>query len=126
MNLKMISHGLALIVLAPLVALFVPDEVIPRLSLSAHGVGILSGALLIVIGLLWGRFDLSVRQYGILYWSWLYAGYVNWLGCLLGAVGSPFAVGGLVAVLLVTAGMSSLVAFMFTLWGLRSIVNRLE
>ena len=107
---------------------------IPRLGLSAHTIGILGGVLLIAVGAIWQQFSLSVRQTQIMYWSWLYSSYINWLGCLIGGVfgagkttpvasagtvGSPLAE-GVVAFLLISVGVVSFVAVGLALWGLRS------
>jgi hydroxylaminobenzene mutase len=131
---SIIRHGFILILIALVSGLFVPAMKIPRLGVSAHTIGILSGVLLIAIGAIWQRFSLSPRQTRVMYWSWLYSSYVNWLGCLAGAifgagkttpVASAGAVGpaiaeGVVAFLLTSVGLASFVAVGLSLWGLRS------
>ena len=134
MKKGIIRHGFILIFCALLSGLFVPVMEIPRLGLSAHTIGILSGVLLIAIGAIWQQFSLSVRQNQVMYWSWLYSSYVNWLGCLVGAIfgagkttpvasagvlGSPVAE-NTVAFMLVSVGAVSFVAVGLSLWGLRS------
>lgn len=135
MNLRIVRHGFILILLSLVGAFFIPVMAIPRLGLSAHTIGILGGVLLIAVGIVWPHFALGERQRSVLYWSWLFSSYVNWLGCLVGAilgagrttpiasgaaVGSPFAE-GLVAFLLVSVGVVSLVAVGLSLWGLRNV-----
>ncbi|MDX1497221.1 MAG: hypothetical protein R3352_06675, partial [Salinisphaeraceae bacterium] len=92
------------------------------------------GVLLIVLGAIWQAFSLSSRQSRLMYYAWLYANYMNWLGCLVGAVfgagkatpvasagavGTPL-VEGAVAFLLGSVGLASFIAVGLSLWGLRS------
>lgn len=134
MNPTIVRHGFVLILLALLAALFIPAMPIPRLGLSAHTIGILSGALLIGIGAIWPLFNLSARQEKMMYWSWLYSSYVNWLGCLVGAVfgagkATPISSGGAmgspaaeaaVGILLLSVGFASFVAVGLSIFGLRA------
>jgi len=62
MNTGIIRHGFVLILLALISGLFIQAMPIPRLGLSAHTIGILSGVLLLAIGAVWPSFVLSVRQ----------------------------------------------------------------
>lgn len=133
MHRPLLRHGFILILLALLSGLAIPSMSIPRLGLSAHTIGILSGTLLIALGAIWQQFKLGRRQQWLMYWAWLYAGYINWLGCLLGAVlgagqttpvaaagaqGAPWAE-SLVASLLISVALASLLAIALALWGIR-------
>jgi (hydroxyamino)benzene mutase len=134
MNISLFRHAFVLILLALVGGFFVPAMAVPRLGLSAHTIGILSGVLLIAVGAIWQHFRLSHTQRAWLKWSWLYSSYANWLGCLVGAVlgagkMTPVASAGLVgsdvaetavAVLLGSVGIFSLVAVGLSLWGLRT------
>lgn len=133
MNKSLIRHGFILILLALVSGLFVQAMPIPRLGVSAHTIGVLSGALLIAIGAVWPMFVLSLRQRAVLYGAWLYAGYINWLGCLLGAIfgagkATPVAAAGvvgsaaaeaLVGGLLLSVAVASFVAIGLSIYGLR-------
>ena len=133
MNNKIIRHGFILILIALISALFIPSMAIPRLGLSAHTIGILSGVLLISIGAIWQQFSLSEKQSKWLYYSWLYSSYVNWLGCLTGAIlgagqTTPVAASGIVgselsevivAAMLMSVALASFIAVGLSLWGLR-------
>lgn len=137
MNATLFRHAFVLILLALLGAFFIPSMMLPRLGLSAHTIGLLSGALLIAIGAIWSSFALSAVQGLVMQWTWIYSSYANWLGCLIGAVfgaGSmtPVAtegfvgsglVEGVVTALLVSVGLTSLVAVGLSLWGLRPQVS---
>lgn len=134
MNKTIIRHGFVLILLALVSGLFVQAMPIPRLGLSAHTIGILSGALLIAIGAVWPLFVLSARQQQLMYWSWLYSSYVNWFACLLGAVVGagkttpvasagavgPAAAEAAVGILLVSVAVASFIAVGLSIFGLRS------
>jgi len=134
MNRNMMRHGFILILIALVSGFFIPATAIPRLAVAAHTIGLLSGVLLIAIGAIWRQFTLSDRQSRVLYWSWVYSSYANWLGCQAGAVfgagrvtpvasagttGSPAAEAA-VAFLLISVALVSLVAVGLSLRGLRS------
>ena len=135
MNRALMRHGFVLILLALISGLFVPGMTIPRLGLSAHTIGILSGVLLIALAAVWAHFALSRRQLGWLQGAWLYSGYANWLGCLVGAIfgagettpvasagvtGAPV-VEAVVAVLLGSVAIASFLGVALALWGLRPL-----
>lgn len=134
MNRNIIRHGFILILIALMTGLLLPAMQIPRLGLSAHTIGILSGVLLVGIGSIWSVFSLSPRQLCIMYWGWVYSSYANWLGCLVGGVTgagqmTPLASSGsqagtaaelTVAALLISVVITSLAAVALSIWGLRS------
>ena len=134
MNRSLFRHAFVLILLALVGAFFVPTMAIPRLGLSAHTIGLLSGVLLIALGVIWQQFELSSTQRFWLKWFWLYSSYANWLGCLLGAIFgagrmTPIAASGavgpdwaeaVVAVVLGSVAITSLIAAGLSLWGLRN------
>ena len=133
MNRPIIRHGFVLILLALLTGFLLPAAEIPRLGLSAHTIAILSGVLLIGVGAVWPLFQLSARQCQVMYWTWVYSSYANWLGCLIGAFTgagrmTPVASSGMeagavaeavVAALLLSGALTSLVAVGLSIWGLR-------
>jgi len=134
MNNNAIKHGFILIALALIFGIFIPSMEVPRLGLSAHTIGVLSGVLLIALGAVWQQFSLSTHQLLVLYWAWLYSSYANWLGCLIGAifgagnttpvasgdyVGTP-AIENVVSIILMSVAISSLVAVGLSIWGLRA------
>ena len=133
MNRTLLRHGFVLIVIALVSALFVPALSLPRLGVSAHTIGILSGTLLIAIGGCWSQFILSPLQARLMAMGWIYSSYANWLGCWLGAMFgagrmTPVASAGaegsaaaeaLVATLLISVAVASLIAVSLSIWGLR-------
>ena len=80
-----VRWGFVLILLALLGAFFIPQASIPRLALSAHTVGLVSGLLLIVFGLLSSHLALSATLFRGTRLLWIYSGFANWLGCFYGA-----------------------------------------
>jgi hydroxylaminobenzene mutase len=93
----------------------------------------MSGILMILVGAIWPVFGLGPAQAAIMQWCWIYSGYANWLGCLVGAATGasgmtpiaagtnpgPFVAEALVMALLVTTGLTALVAVGLSVWGLR-------
>ncbi|MCB2199496.1 hydrogenase [bacterium] len=133
MQRKFIRHGFILFLVALLFGLFIPQMKIPRLGLSAHTIGLLSGVLLIAIGSIWNHFDLSDKQKRVMYWCWLYSSYINWLGVLVGALFgagkvTPVAASGaegapgaelMMALMLGSVAVASFIAVGMSLWGIR-------
>ncbi|WP_323752522.1 hypothetical protein [Marinobacter sp.] len=133
MNRRIIRHGFVLILLALITGLLLPQMQIPRLGLSSHTIGLLSGALLIAIGAVWPVFKLPEALSKTMYCMWVYSSYANWLGCLVGAFSgagqmTPISSAGreagggaelIVAVLLISVALTSLVAVTLSIWGLR-------
>ena len=134
MKIRIMSHGFILILLALISGMLVSQMAVPRLGLSAHTIGILSGVLLIAVGAIFSEFSLSSLQTKVMYWSWLASSYLNWLACLAGAFlgtgnATPLASQGLkgedLSEILVTSMLgvvviTSFVAVGLSLWGLKS------
>ena len=128
----LIKHGFILIFLALVTGFAIPQAESPRLALSAHTIGLLSGILLLAVAGIWQRLRLSERQLLITYWGWVYSGYANWAGILFGAmVGTgrmtPLASGGttaadlpeiLVGLLLISLSLAALIAAGLSIWGM--------
>jgi hydroxylaminobenzene mutase len=85
MNLRLLRYGFILVLISLALSFFIPAMAVPRLALSAHTIGIMSGILMILVGAIWPVFGLGPAQAAIMQWCWIYSGYANWLGCLVGA-----------------------------------------
>lgn len=86
MQRTLIFHGFLLIGLGLITGFLIPLTELPRLALSAHSIGVLSGALLLAIASIWSFLNhTSAQKQTLLAWLWIIAGYANWLGCLVGA-----------------------------------------
>jgi (hydroxyamino)benzene mutase len=137
MNRRLMRLGFALILLGLLTAFTIPAAVSPRLALAAHTVGILGGLALVVIGMLAGTFALGPSASSVLAWSWVYATYANWLGCLVAALTgasrlTPIAgagtsgtalAEGLVAFIFLTEAAAALIGAGLAVWGLRERIE---
>ena len=133
MERSLLRHGFVLILLALLGAFLVPLAALPRLAVAAHTIGVLSGLLLLLLGVIWPQFGLGKGQLRLLKWSWLLSSYLNWLACLVGAqIGAggmtPVAAMGqtgsaaaelAIAISLISVALISLLAVSLSLWGLR-------
>ncbi|MBV9064690.1 MAG: hypothetical protein JOZ84_11085 [Methylobacteriaceae bacterium] len=133
MNLRLLRYGFVLVLISLALSLFIPAMAVPRLALSAHTIGIMSGILMILVGAIWPAFGLGPVQATTMEWCWIYSGYANWLGCMVGAATGasamtpiaagtkvgPFIAEALVMALLVTTGLSALVAAGLSVWALR-------
>lgn len=133
MNVSLFRHAFVLILLSLIGGLLIPAMAIPRLGLSAHTIGALSGVLLIAVGAIWQHFSLSSAQSLWLKWSWLYSSYANWFACIVaGFLGAgsmtPIAAAGhvgtttseaLVSALFISVAIASFIAVGLSLWGLR-------
>ncbi|WP_154223767.1 hydrogenase [Marinicella rhabdoformis] len=134
MNRNIIRHGFIIMLLSMVTGMLIPSLEIPRLGLSAHTVGILSGILLLVLGAIWHQFDLSQKKVKTMYWCWLFSSYFNWLACLLGAImgagkATPIAAAGyvgenitelVVLLMFLSVALTSLIAVILAILGLKS------
>ncbi|AKS43373.1 hypothetical protein [Wenzhouxiangella marina] len=133
MNRPLIRHGFVLLLLALLGGLAVQAMAIPRLGLSAHTIGLISGLLLIALGAIWPVFRLSRQQQRLHYGCWVYSSYANWAAVLFGGLtgagwAAPIAAAGrtgptaaewIMSLGLVSVAVTSLLAVSLSLWGLR-------
>lgn len=133
MSISLLRYGFVLILLSLVFSLFIPAMAVPRLALSAHTIGFMSGVIMIVVGGIWSAFALGPLQAALMKWTWIYSGYANWLGCLVGAATgagqmTPIAASGrsgpilaevVVSGILISVGLTSLIAAALSIWGLR-------
>ena len=134
MDKKSLRWGFVLILFGMLGAFLIPAATIPRLALSAHTVGLLSGLLLIAFGAITPALSLQPRLFFLARGLWIYSGFANWLGCLLGSIlgagtMTPVASNGLVSsplneqiisALLGSVALTALIAVCLTLYGIKA------
>jgi hydroxylaminobenzene mutase len=93
--------GVLLILIGLSTGLAIPLLAVPRLGLSAHILGVMSGMLLATLGLVWPHAELGERAASIGAWLAIYSCYAGWLAPLLGGITGagasmlPIASGGL-------------------------------
>ncbi|RJP96339.1 MAG: hydrogenase [Desulfobacteraceae bacterium] len=129
---KLIFGGVFLFFLGLIVGLFVPMFANPRMGLSSHIEGVLNGMLLMIIGLIWHKVDLSSKWLKITFWLTIYGTFANWLGMLIAAIfnagkmltvaangqeGAPL-VEGIVTFLLISLSVATLTVSVTILIGL--------
>ena len=132
---KLIRYGVLLFLLGLLTGFLIPLMRNPRMGLASHLEAVMNGMFLILLGLIWQKFHLSV---GALKWGYalaLFGTYTNWVTNLLAAIWGagaemlPIAGGGYQGVawqeVLIKVGLGSLSLAMIAvcilvLWGLKA------
>jgi hydroxylaminobenzene mutase len=81
----LVRLGVVLILLGLLTGLIIPELANPRMGLASHIEGVLSGMLLMVMGLVWPRLNLDPGMLRAAFWLLAYGAFANWFNPLLGA-----------------------------------------
>lgn len=130
---KLIFLGVLLFLFGLIVGLFVPILENPRMGVSSHIEGVLNGMLLVILGLIWYKINLSNRWLKITFWLALYGTFANFIGILIAAIfnggkmlgimangqeGTPI-VEGIVGFALISLSIAMLIVSIATLVGLR-------
>jgi hydroxylaminobenzene mutase len=92
MHRRLIWHGFLLFVVSLLVGLVVPSFANPRMGLSAHVGGLMSGLFLIALGAVWGALTLTPGRAAAIYWLALYG---MWIGTAALVLAALFGTGSL-------------------------------
>jgi len=135
---RLIRHGVLLFFLGLLEGVFVQFMANPRLGVSAHLGGVMTGTFLLVIGAVWLDFRLAEPMAAVTYWLVLVGTYGSSASLLLGAIfgtssGTPIAGAGhhaapwqetLVATGLEATAAAILACCVLLLWGLRGRAER--
>lgn len=131
---RLMRFGFLLFLLGLITGLFVQMLANPRMGLSSHLEGVLSGMFLVILGLVWPRLRLGRAAMTSTYWLALYGAFANWATTLVAAAWAagaslmPMAAlghkGTPTQELIITFGASSLALAMLAtsflvLWGLR-------
>ncbi|MBZ5504703.1 MAG: hydrogenase [Acidobacteriia bacterium] len=130
---RLIWHGMFLFLLGLLTGFVEQKFVNPRMGLAAHLEGVMNGTFLIALGAVWAEVRLAPRLKIAAYWSALYGAYANWAATTLGAAFGVAALSpitsaghsalpwqeGLVTVLFMTIGITTVGSSLIVLWGLR-------
>ena len=82
---RLIRYGMLLFLLGLLTGAALPELTNPRMGLSAHLEGVLTGMFLVMLGLAWGELNLSRRIGSLLYYFFLFSAYAMWGFTLLAA-----------------------------------------
>jgi hydroxylaminobenzene mutase len=133
MNRNLVRLGFILFFLSLVTGLLSPSLKSPRLGLSAHLVAVMSGTILAVLGLVDDSLKLGETAKKVMFWSWIWAAYGNWLATILSAIWgtsgmTPIAGAGssgtptqetIVLVMLGSVALTSFIGVILTIWGLR-------
>ena len=82
---RLLWHGLLVVFLSLAAGGFMQSYANPRLGLSAHVGGIMTGTLVLAVGAAWDELRLGSRAETALLWLGIYSVYVNPLGLQLAA-----------------------------------------
>ena len=130
---RLIYLGILLFLFGLITGLLVPAFANPRMGVSSHIEGVLNGMLLVILGLIWTRLNLSERWLKISFWLAVYGTFANFLGILIAAIfnggkmlgvvaegkeGSPL-VEGIIGFCLISLSIAMIIVSIATLVGLR-------
>ena len=130
---RLLWHGVLIVLLSLAQGAFVPNFTNPRMAVSAHVGGIMTGMLTASFGLFWADLHLAKGMLRMLFWLTVFQGWSQSVGLVLAAAfgtsgTTPQAGAGyagapwqelMVAVLLTTGAIAILVCCGLALWGLR-------
>lgn len=83
---RLLWHGMLIVLLALATGVAVPAFTNPRMGLSAHLGGIMTGVVVALIGAVWQELRLASRTGEVLFWTTIVAGYTNFGGLVLAAI----------------------------------------
>jgi hydroxylaminobenzene mutase len=130
---RLIWHGMFLFLLGLLTGFIEQKFTNQRMGLAAHLEGVMNGTFLVALGAVWMEVRLSPQLKSAAYWSALYGAYMNWVTTTLAASFGSAALSpitgaghsalpwqeGLVTVLFMTVGLTTVGSSLLVLWGLR-------
>jgi hydroxylaminobenzene mutase len=82
---RLVWHGVLLFLLGLLTGIEISAFANPRMGLSAHLGGLMTGLFLMALGAVW-RYARPGRTAAAVFWLALYGTYGSWLGLLLAAI----------------------------------------
>jgi (hydroxyamino)benzene mutase len=83
---RLMWHGIFLFLLGLLTGFIIPSLTNPRMGVSAHLNGVMSGSFLAIIGLLWKELRWTPKTAAATFWIALFGTYVNWAFTLVGGI----------------------------------------
>jgi hydroxylaminobenzene mutase len=130
----MLQIGVGLFVFSAVEGFLIPAVLFPRLGLSVHTLSALQGVMLLALGLLWPRLNLSDTAARIAFWTYLYSSFATLIPYVMAAVWGagnttiPLAAGPAhgsdgqelaIKIILYSAAPVFFVSMAIVLWGLR-------
>jgi (hydroxyamino)benzene mutase len=133
---RMLFFGVLLFFLGLLVGLFIPLMANPRMGLTTHLEGVMNGILLVALGLIWAKIEVSPFWLKTAFWLSLYGSFANFIAVLIAAItgagkmmpiaggqeGSAF-VEGIISFLLISLALAMLTVCIIVLSGIYRHMN---
>jgi (hydroxyamino)benzene mutase len=132
---RLLQLGVGLFLLASLQGLVIQSFAVPSLGRSVHTLAIVTGLLLVALGVVWPRLGLHAVALRLAYWSLVYSSLITIVAFLLAAIWGagksflPLAAGSahgstgqeaIIGIALVSAAPTGIISFALILWGLMS------
>ena len=132
---RLLQIGVALLLLLSLEGLAIPHLAAPHLGVSAHKLAALQSVLLLALGLVWPKLNLSAAISRIAFWLFIYAAFAILAAFVIGAIWGagnetmPLAAGTahgtafqetVIRFVAYSSAPTGLVSFALILWGLRN------
>lgn len=83
---RLLQAGVALFLFSSLEGFAIPSLPVPRLGLSVHTLSALQGVVLLALGLLWPRLNLSAMTSRIAFWLLVYSTFATLAAYVMAAV----------------------------------------
>jgi len=132
---RVLQVGVATLLFTSFEGFAIPHFAAPRLGLSTHSLSALVGVLLLAIGLLWPKLDLTPTMSRVAFWSLIYSALAIVAAFLLGAIWAagnstmPLAAGRAhgsdvqelaIKIVAYSSAPTGIISFALVLWGLRA------
>src|SRR6266536_1177113 len=133
---RMLQIGIALFVFSGLEGFAIPYLPVPLLGRSVHTLSGLQGVMILAVGLLWPRLNLSSLASWIAFWTYIYSSFATLIPFVLAAIWGagdtniPLAAGAAhesavqetrIKVILYSSALPFFVSMALILWGLRFV-----
>lgn len=132
---RLLQVGVAVFLFTSIEGFAIPYFAVPRLGLSVHSLSALVGVLLLAMGLLWPRLNLTAAMSRVAFWFLIYSAFAIVAAFLLGAIWGagnstmPLAAGAAhgsalqelaIKVVAYSSAPTGIISFALILWGLRT------
>lgn len=86
MKRRLVCYGMVLFSLGIFTELLMRFLINPRMAYSAHLVALMSGILLMQLGIIWDQMKIPARWTPLVFWLWVFATYTGWASMFVAAV----------------------------------------
>lgn len=135
---RLLQIGVALLLFTSFEGFAIPYFGVPRLGLSAHALGALQGVLLITLGLVWPKLNLSSTMLRLAFWCLIYSAFAILAAYVIGSIWAagnetmPLAAGTahgsaleemMIKIIAYSSAPAGLLSLGLILWGLRTLAT---